>query len=1438
MSTTRGTTLTHPRYAAGAVLGRGAQGIVLRVEDRESPGRALVAKVATSKDEGGAWLVGEFARLARLRLPGVVAAHDLGRDTRTAAPFLVEDYVEGPDAVAWLAEAKDDAARVDRVVRLLAGGALALAALHDAGFVHGDLKPAHVRMATTGATLLDLGCAVARRGTGAATGYSRPFAAPEVLAGAPPGPRADLYGLAATAWAAVTGAPPNDPARRIREGLGRATAWVPASVQRLLASMLAPHPEDRPEDARAVLSALRHETATRARELLHTPLVGREVEVTKLLATTGPVVYVTGPAGIGKTALTREVVTRALLAGREARFVDRDFPRSAELVAFLRGSEDAWPFVARPSPAQPMLLAVDDPAAVFEELPLAIEAFRCRSDGAAGLALLVAAREAPPGGASLPLDPLGHEDLVALCATLDVHDDEETARFARASLGNPGWLLAEVHHLPLDRQAVVARAEELAPNARSLLVDIASLGGDVPAPLLASDEAALDDLFAAGLVLRHTGRIALAAPHLAGEIARALGTFGRSEALAARLLVATDVPARVLFALATGDHAPTERAELLDRAARAARHEGSPALETEALLHALADPRARDAARVTRLERLTRDAGRKAAHAEVVRWLLTLAHEEPRVRPLALRREAEAEARTGAYDRALELADQAASAARDAADPAAEAFAASTRGAVLLYRADWAAAAESLGRARARLATLPSVDDAEEVARLDHNLGVVALYQDDLPRAVEALTRSIAKKRALGDLAGVRACLLNLGIAETRARHFDEARRALREAESLARSLGQAAGLGWSLAARADLALREGDAREAEGIVAEAAALGDALPATVRSDLALLRAEIAVVEGRGDDALSAVAALDQKMREDDAMTDARAALLEARAHACRIPADRRASARAAIRALRRARDAGLADITREAETALRTARGVTMNDTQAVQAQAKTSDESTWQLLDKLAHATTHEDAVHHVLERVLAETSGERAFFVLRRGEDEEVHALDLDALPLADADKRLPREELERALAREATSYTPRVASHGGAGSRLILPAGRDLALVVEHRFLPNRFDHVSAETLSQLAVLARLAARIDASASDARASSARDARPRSGPLGASHVAQGREVTDEVYVSTLTPSTSGPHRRSRAIVGESRALVRALARLEAALDSDLPLLVIGETGSGKELFAAAAHELGPRARAPFVAVNCAALPASLFEAELFGHTRGAFTGASGPRKGLLARAEGGTLFLDEIGELAAPQQAALLRVLESRKYRPVGSDDERPFDARIVAATNRDLERAVAEGSFRQDLFFRLRVLEVRVPPLREREGDVALLARHFLEASGCKAELTPRALDALAGYSWPGNVRELAHQMQRIAAMRPKRVEAEHLGREVRAAATVRGRRRPESDERAEVERALEATAGNISRAATVLGLTRHGLKKRMLRLGLRARLGSSS
>lgn len=298
--------------------------------------------------------------------------------------------------------------------------------------------------------------------------------------------------------------------------------------------------------------------------------------------------------------------------------------------------------------------------------------------------------------------------------------------------------------------------------------------------------------------------------------------------------------------------------------------------------------------------------------------------------------------------------------------------------------------------------------------------------------------------------------------------------------------------------------------------------------------------------------------------------------------------------------------------------------------------------------------------------------------------------------------------------------------------------------------------------------------------------------------------------------------------------IVSSSRAMRELVETADRVAARDVPVLIEGESGTGKELFARRIHAHSPRARQPFVAVNCAALPETLAESELFGAERGAYTGSERQRAGRFEEAHRGTLFLDEVGELALSVQAKLLRALEERVIRRLGGSRDMPVDARIVAATNRDLRAAVEAGTFRSDLYYRLAVVSLRLPPLRERLDEIAPLAGHLVLTLARRhrlppVELEPDAVDALKRYDWPGNVRELRNVLERAVVLRAGApIRAADV--EVDAAAPAALKRWEQSSEKETILDALRRAGGNRDQAARHLGVSVRTLYYRLRRLGL--------
>ncbi len=310
--------------------------------------------------------------------------------------------------------------------------------------------------------------------------------------------------------------------------------------------------------------------------------------------------------------------------------------------------------------------------------------------------------------------------------------------------------------------------------------------------------------------------------------------------------------------------------------------------------------------------------------------------------------------------------------------------------------------------------------------------------------------------------------------------------------------------------------------------------------------------------------------------------------------------------------------------------------------------------------------------------------------------------------------------------------------------------------------------------------------------------------------------------------------------------LIGESPKMTELYGVLGKVSESVVPVLLTGESGTGKELVARAIHDAGPRKDGPFVALNCAAMPAQLLESELFGHEKGAFTDARTAKPGLFIAASGGTIFLDEIGELPLEMQPKLLRALQEHAVRPVGGTTEVAFDARVIAATNRNLETMIEERTFREDLYFRINVLQVDLPPLRSRGGDVLVLARHFLDRIAARAQkriigFSPEAAQKLMSYAWPGNVRELENCIERAVALAsfeqlavsdlPEKVRAFRASQLVLSSDDPTTLVTLEELEQRYVVRVLESVAGNKAAAARILGIERKTLYRMLERWGER-------
>jgi len=394
----------------------------------------------------------------------------------------------------------------------------------------------------------------------------------------------------------------------------------------------------------------------------------------------------------------------------------------------------------------------------------------------------------------------------------------------------------------------------------------------------------------------------------------------------------------------------------------------------------------------------------------------------------------------------------------------------------------------------------------------------------------------------------------------------------------------------------------------------------------------------------------------------------------------------------------------------------------------------------------------------------------------------------------------------------------------------------------LYVDNRFAQGKFDDTAQEILESFADQAALAfERVRLLEENARVLRSLEIANAELKSALAEQSKALDSLSEGFVpSGLELRYKYPH-----IIGRGRAITAMLTVLDRVTDGEFPVLLFGESGTGKELIARALHQNGPRREAPFVGVNCGAIAEGLLESELFGAVKGAYTGAVRDREGLVEAAQGGVLFLDEIGEMSLSLQAKLLRVLQEKKFRRVGGNDEISVDVRVISATHRDLAREVAAGRFREDLYYRLKVVQVEAPPLRERREDIPILVEHFLakmheedrSEGRAKPTVTRECLERLMAHDWPGNVRELQNEITRMYALGGDTLGPElvaHLSKSPRThtQSGVKGLvgRRMEDVESELIRATLEATGGKRGEAARMLGIPRRTFYNRLKALGI--------
>jgi transcriptional regulator with GAF, ATPase, and Fis domain/tetratricopeptide (TPR) repeat protein len=1359
------------RYQPISRLGKGGGGEVWAVRDKHG-GRRLALKVlaegATAREMAA--LVREAVALSGLEGLGVPRVVRFGRLPGSARPFMVRDLVEGQS----LDELFEKSRGTQRALEALALTADQLTLVHRAGLLHGDIKPANIIVEPGGrSTLVDLGLAAPWREMGTqAEGLTPRYAAPELLAGKPLTVRAEVYALGVTLAEALESARGLDPARKQR---------LDAVAERATGD----DPSERYPSADEFASALRHAAGIPASEgaaerAALWPVVGIDSTANKLMDAiqtlpAGAALVLEGSLGSGRSALLRRAAWSLGVMGVPVAFIDDTVSGSVAGVKAEIGTH----------PADKLFVLVDDAGGLDAESVAAIK--KARESGARVVS--VGGGEIAKGASAFAVPPLDRTAAAELVRkAIPSLTDSLVERIVEACGGRPGELRRVVH-------TIAAQAIASSSDIERLL----SAGADAELPADAIERAqyfldkgrfndaraALDSAEGADPLAMAIARARLAvglgeAPnaleHLmavkesaAREPSSPLGKAWQlylmrayvglgdyAKAIETVEAIADDASALGAEALAFKGSAVSflgkheEARELLTRAVSVARDAGSPRAESVALTClAFALQRNDRTEEAKKFYQAGIVAGEKAGDAGVLGTLrLNLAG--------LLKMSGDIAGAIGHFEAAVDMGRR--SGRRS-----------TTRQALLnlantdLYLGRLARARASIEALEAQKSELPPVMRAQlfglgaELAALSGQLDTAVEGYEACAAGYEALGRRSDAAEALLEAVIVAARALSPDLGALRGL-FERAEKELDESTAHRPLLKLASGR---------IALIAGD----DALAREE--LDDALEASREAGqrewvwrTLVARAELEEISGQSVNA--------RRDREE--------ALAVLEDIGARLPRDLREvywndPRRRALRSLVQLEIGAAATAHAATPPTLIAPRKNQISQLSPISSHATTPLE---QRLARILEVNA--DLVGELdLERLTARvtdyavdlTRAERGFVILREPDGElTVHT---SRSRLGDE----PHAEFSRSIAQRVMARgEPMVSGSALDDNRMksfssvhqlqvqsvacvpiLAPSGLPIgALYVETRLRPGAHFEDELPTLrafaDQVAIAIETARLVNENRR--RADELQKAQDRLRELLGERTERLKEARRKLRDAR---DTLYSHFGYHGLVGTSEAMRKVYALVDRLRDTEVPVLITGESGTGKEMVARAVHEASPRAKAKFIGVNCGAIPEHLLESELFGHVRGAFTGADRERKGLLRDAEGGSVLLDEIGEMPHKMQAGLLRVLQERKVRPVGGSEEEPADIRLIFATNKDLQEMVKDGRFREDLYYRIHVVEVRLPSLRERKEDIPQLVDHFLGIFAArykreKGTLSREAMRRLTSFDWPGNVRQLEH------------------------------------------------------------------------------------